>query len=117
MDQRFEFPWRGAWFASGGAAQASAPIRTVMSSVASRWATPRPIPLLTAMEYYDCDTEARTDTSAIGVCDRCGLLTCQDHSFVVPAGILVANGLGRTLSPLPARRVVRRTCRAAETAR
>ncbi|WP_413252533.1 DUF2180 family protein [Streptomyces niveus] len=58
------------------------------------------------MKCYDCDTEARTDTSAIGVCDRCGLLTCQDHSHVVPAGVLVPNGLGRTLSPLPARRVV-----------
>lgn len=69
------------------------------------------------MKCYDCDTEARTDTSAIGVCDRCGPLTCQDHSHVVPAGVLVPNGLGRTLSPLPARRVVCHTCRAAETAR
>lgn len=31
------------------------------------------------MRCYDCLQEARSDTTGIGVCSRCGLATCENH--------------------------------------
>ncbi|MEU1619400.1 DUF2180 family protein [Streptomyces sp. NPDC008238] len=68
------------------------------------------------MKCYDCVQEARHDSEGIGVCTRCGLVTCADHSRVVRLPVHQPRGLGRATSRLPARRVVCATCHTAETA-
>ncbi|MFI6080223.1 DUF2180 family protein [Streptomyces sp. NPDC051217] len=67
------------------------------------------------MNCYDCTQEGRVDTVGIGVCARCGLFTCQDHAQIVREHVQQRNGLARTTSRLPARRVVCTICRTAET--
>ncbi|GGM15326.1 hypothetical protein GCM10010129_69400 [Streptomyces fumigatiscleroticus] len=68
------------------------------------------------MHCYDCLQEGRADSAGIGMCARCGLFTCQDHGHVVREHVHRAGGLGRTTSPVQARRFVCDTCRTAETA-
>ncbi|MEU6340856.1 MULTISPECIES: DUF2180 family protein [unclassified Streptomyces] len=67
------------------------------------------------MKCYDCLQEARTDADGIGICSRCNLFVCADHAQVVRQLLHQPNGLGRSTSRLPARRLVCTTCRAAET--
>lgn len=62
------------------------------------------------MKCYDCTLEVREDSVAIGVCNRCGLFTCQDHSDVVSVPVVLSNGLGSSYQRTPARSVVCRTC-------
>ncbi|AZS89446.1 DUF2180 family protein [Streptomyces griseoviridis] len=68
------------------------------------------------MKCYDCTQEVREGTVAIGVCNRCGLFTCQDHSDVVAVPVVRASGLGASHRRGPARSVVCRTCRGAGAA-
>jgi len=68
------------------------------------------------MRCYDCLQEARSDTTGIGVCSRCGLVTCENHARVRQAQVTRQIGMGAAYSPIPARRVVCHTCDMAETA-
>ncbi|MFJ9174836.1 DUF2180 family protein [Streptomyces sp. NPDC102360] len=68
------------------------------------------------MACYDCIQENRPDSTGIGICTRCGLATCHDHSRVLATHVQRANGMSRSTSRLAGRRVVCRTCLAAEAA-
>jgi hypothetical protein len=66
------------------------------------------------MKCYDCDLAGRDDTTAIGVCSRCGLAVCPGHGRVGEAAVSVPRGLGMSTGVLSARKVVCGTCYAAE---
>ncbi|MGY0489331.1 DUF2180 family protein [Streptomyces sp. WG-D5] len=68
------------------------------------------------MTCYDCAQENRPEATGIGICTRCGLATCHDHSRVLATHVQRANGMNRSTSRLAGRRVVCHTCHAAEAA-
>lgn len=68
------------------------------------------------MRCYDCLQEARSDTTGIGVCSRCGLATCENHARVRQVQVTRQIGMGAAYGRIPARRVVCHTCDMAETA-
>lgn len=58
------------------------------------------------MRCYDCLQEARSDTTGIGVCSRCGLATCENHARVRQVQVTRQLGMGAAYGRIPARRVV-----------
>ena len=68
------------------------------------------------MKCYDCDLTGKDDSVAIGICQRCSLVVCPDHGHVTQTAVHRPNGMGRSTSARPARRVVCRTCHSAELA-
>ncbi|MET9295688.1 DUF2180 family protein [Streptomyces sp. NPDC003077] len=66
------------------------------------------------MKCYDCALSGRSDTTAIGVCTRCGLVICRDHGRVTRTVIHQSRGTGASTTGRPARRAVCQTCYGAE---
>ncbi|NSC24510.1 DUF2180 family protein [Streptomyces albus subsp. chlorinus] len=66
------------------------------------------------MKCYDCDLAERGDTTAIGVCSRCGLVVCRAHARVTQVLVHLQRGPGKSSGDRPARRVVCGTCYGAE---
>ncbi|GGV30349.1 DUF2180 family protein [Streptomyces spectabilis] len=66
------------------------------------------------MKCYDCDLDGRGATTGIGICSRCNLVVCADHGHVTPTVLHRPGGLGKATRDRPGRRVVCRTCHAAE---
>ncbi|WP_143665295.1 DUF2180 family protein, partial [Streptomyces cacaoi] len=66
------------------------------------------------MKCYDCDLAGRSDSTAVGVCARCGLVVCRDHGKVSQTLVHLRRGPGRSTSDVPARRLLCGTCHGAE---
>ncbi|MFJ5264940.1 DUF2180 family protein [Streptomyces sp. NPDC088387] len=68
------------------------------------------------MTCYDCIQDGHQESSAVGVCARCGLASCPDHAHVLQSHVQRSNGMGSSVSPQRARLFVCNACHTAATA-
>ncbi|MFI7103549.1 DUF2180 family protein [Streptomyces sp. NPDC050161] len=61
------------------------------------------------MRCFDCAEDGRQATAA-ALCQQCGAALCHAHTTATQQPVHRAAGMGRAVSPLPARRMICRTC-------